>query len=197
MMRSIRNFWTRTGIMLSVVVLTCALAGGIPAGAAPLGQAGTGTITGQVLSLDNVPLPNVRLAAYAQAQGTPNRTPLAEFQSDAQGRYSVQVPAGRVWVEFLTQDINGQSFWGYSNLPVDISAGQTISGQDFSVAIRIVAEVPTAVVPATVVIPPAPVSPLPGMPRTGAGQDLALSLAAGLGLLLIVLGVASRRRVLR
>jgi hypothetical protein len=178
--------------MLSAVILACALASAGPATAAPLGQAGTGTITGQVMSLDNVPLPNVRLAAYAQPQETPNRTPLAEFTSDAQGRYSVSVPAGQVWVEFLTQDIRGQSFWGYSNLPVSVAAGQTVADQNFVVAIRIVSE------PATQP-PGASTPPAPGMPRTGAGLDPALPLGLGIGLALMTLlfGVMLRRFALR
>jgi LPXTG-motif cell wall-anchored protein len=187
MLRDVHRFRGRAGYLLGALVLAFAFAGASPAAAAPLEQAGTGTITGQVLSLDNVPLPDVRLAAFAQAPNTGPRTPLAEFQSDAQGRYSVQVPAGTVWVEFLTQDIRGESFWGYSNLPVEVAAGQTVTGQDFRVAIRIVSE-PTA--------PTAPVQP-PGMPATGAGADPALPLAAGLGLLLVALGLVQRRRALR
>jgi hypothetical protein len=189
-MRAVRNFWVRTGVLLGTVILACTLAFAAPTAAAPLGQAGTGTITGQVLSLDNIGLPNVHLAAFTSAQGTPDRIKLSEFQSDAQGRYSVQVPAGTVWVEFETQDINGQSFWGYDNLPVNIVAGQTISGQDFRVAIRVVSEPPPAVQP------PSP-APLPGMPTTGSGPSLWLPLAAGIGLLLLLLGLAQRRRALR
>lgn len=190
MMTDIRNFRGRAGFMLGALVLAFAFAGAGPAAAAPLEQAGTGTITGQVLSLDNVPLPGVRLAAFAQAPNTGPRTPLAEFQSDAQGSYSVQVPAGTVWVEFLTQDIRGESFWGYSNLAVEVAAGQTVTGQDFRVAIRIVSE-PTAPVQ-----PVQPVQP-PGMPATGAGAAPTLPLAAGLGLLLVALGLVQRRRALR
>ena len=101
------------------------------------------------------------------------------------------VPAGTVWMEFETQDINGQSFWGYDNLPVNVAAGETVTGQDFRVAIRIVSELPPAVPPA---IPPPAVSPLPGMPTTGAGPDLRLPLAGGLGLLLLLFGLVLRRR---
>lgn len=190
MMKTVRNFWTRTGILLGGVILAYALVSSGSAAAAPLGQAGTGTVTGRVLSLDNVPLPNVRLAAYAQAPDVQNRTPLAQFQSDAQGAYSVQVPAGTVWLQFETQDVLGQSFWGYSNLPVDVAAGQTVTGQDFRVAIRVVSE-PQAPVPQ-----PAPVTP-PGMPATGAGANLWLPLAGGLGLLLLFFGLVQRRRAPR
>jgi hypothetical protein len=186
MKRTVRNLWTRTGLVLGAVILACAFAGAGTAAAAPLGQEGTGTITGQVLSLDDVALPNVRLAAFNQAPSTPGRTPLAEFQSDAQGQYSVQVPAGTVWVEFLTQDIGGQSFWGYSNLPVNVAAGQTVTGQDFRVAIRVVSEpLPVAQQP--------PAVEAPGMPRTGGGGSVMLPLAAALGLVLLLGGMMYRR----
>ncbi|MEO5952557.1 MAG: hypothetical protein ABIQ44_08855, partial [Chloroflexia bacterium] len=94
MMKTVRNLWVRTRVLLGIVILACAFAGAGAgaASAAPLGQAATGTITGQVLSLDDVALPNVKLAAFAQAPGTPNRLQLGQFESDAQGRYSVQVP---------------------------------------------------------------------------------------------------------
>ena len=180
MMRTVRNFRVSTGVLLSTVMLAGALAYSLPAGAAPLGQTGTGTITGQVLSLNDVPLANVRLAAFAQGPSTPDRARLAEIQTDTQGRYSVQVPEGMVWVEFQTQDINGQTFWGYSNLPVNVTAGQTVSGQDFRVAIGVVSRPPSA-------------GPFPGMPTTGAGPDVWLPLAGGLGLLLLLLGLEQRR----
>ena len=185
MMRAVHNFWVRTGVLLGAVILAYALVCAGPAAAAPLGQAGTGTVTGQVVSLDDVPLPNVRLAAFAQAPGTPHRAQLTEVQSDAHGRYSVQVPAGQVWMQFLTQDIGGQSFWGYDNLPVNVAAGQTVSGQDFRVAIRVVSE------------PPAALQPPPGMPSTGAGPALLPPLLGGLGLLLLLLGLIQRRRAPR
>ncbi len=201
-MRALRNFWVRTGVLLGAVILTCVLACAGPAAAAPLGQAGTGTVTGQVLSLDNVALPNVHLAAYAQGPSDQNRTKLGEFQSDAQGRYSAQVPAGQVWMEFETQDILGQSFWGYDNLPVNVAAGQTVSGQDFRVAIRVVSLPPTQVPPTAVPVPtmvpvPTTLPVLPGMPTTGAGPDVRLPLVGGLGLLMLVLGLVQRRRTHR
>src|SRR5437762_3532874 len=191
MIRAIRNSWVRTGVLLGAVILASALVCVGPTSAAPLGQAGTGTVTGQVLSLNDIPLPNVRLAAFAQGPSQQNRTALAQVQSDAQGRYSVQVPAGTIWMEFETQDINGQSFWGYDNLPVNVADGQTVSGQDFRVAIRIVSAPPHAVVP-----PPA-VSPPPGMPATGAGPGLWLPIAGGLGALLLLFGLVLRRRATR
>lgn len=179
-MGTISSFRARTYVLLTTVIFAWAFAGELPANAAPLRQAGTGTITGQVLSLDNIPLANVRLAAFAQAPGAPDRTRLAEMQTDAQGRYSVQVPEGMVWVEFQTQDINGQTYWGYSNLPVTVTAGQTIGEQDFRIAVGVVSR-------------PEGSGPFPGMPTTGAGAGLWLPLASGLGLLLLLFGVVLRR----
>ena len=175
-----RNFRVRIDVLLSAMLLAWAVTCALPANAAPLGQAGTGTITGQVLGLDDVPLANVRLAAFAQGPTVPDRTRLAEIVTDTQGRYSVQVPEGMVWVEFQTQDINGQTFWGYSNLPVNVTAGQTVSGQDFRVAIGVVSRPPST-------------GPFPGMPTTGAGPDLWLPVAGGLGLLVFVAGLVQRR----
>jgi len=174
--------------LLGAVIFAFALATTGLASAGPLGQAGTGTITGQVLSLDDVALPNVHLAAFNQDPSTPNRTPLSEFQSDDQGRYSVQVPAGTVWVEVSTQVINGQPFWGYSNLPVNVAEGQTVSGQDFRIAIRVLSGPE-----------PEPVVEPVGMPRTGAGTDPVptLALFGGFAMLILGLGLALRRRALR
>jgi hypothetical protein len=156
-LRAVRNFYVRTGVILGAIILAVALAYGGPAGAAPLGQAGTGTVTGHVRSLDNVSLPNVLIAAYNTPQSTPNRPKVGETKTDAQGNYSIQVPAGMIWTSFETQDVLGQSFWGYDNKPIQVAAGQTITGQDFVVAIRVVQEPPTAV-PATAV-PPTAVPP--------------------------------------
>src|SRR5690242_12413474 len=108
---SVRNIYVRIGLILGAMILAFTLAHAGQANAAPLGQAGTGTITGQVISLDNVPLPNVLLSAYAQDPSTPNRTPLGQVRSDAKGQYSIQVPPGTVWMQFETQDVLGQSFW--------------------------------------------------------------------------------------
>ena len=195
MMRAVRNFWVHTSVLLVAALLAWVLASAGTVAAAPLGQAGTGTVTGQVLSLDDVPLAAVRLAAYSEPQTNPNRVPIAEFRSDAQGQYSVDLPPGQVWMSFLTQDILGESFWGYDNLPINVVAGQTISGQDFRVAIRIVSEPqPPAVQPTAV---PVPTQTVPGMPTTGAGPDPQLTLVGVLGLLLLAFGVALRRRVPR
>ena len=200
MKRTIRNFYVRTGALLGAMIFVCGLALVGHASAAPLGQADTGTITGQVISLDDVPLPNVKLAAYSSEPGTPNRTMLGEYTSDAQGRYSAQVPAGQVWMEFETQDVLGQSFWGYDNKPVDVVAGQTVGDQDFRVAIRVVSQQPTPVAGPPTEVPALPtvVPPVvPGMPTTGAGPNLWLPILGASGFLMLLLGLVQRRRALR
>ena len=184
--------WGGALILLALAAGLLALPG--RAAAAPAAQAGTATISGKVISLDNVPLPNVHLAAYNQPQDVTNRTPLVEFQSDAQGRYSVQVPAGQIWTVFLTQDVLGQSFWGYSNKPVNVTAGQTLTGQDFVVAIRVVAQGAPTPAPAPTAVP-TPAPPV-GMPATGS-PDLLPGLLAALALLCLGTGVTARRLVRR
>ena len=200
MIRTVRNFLIKPGtplgtMLLGTMMLGYALVSAVPVAAAPSRQANTGTITGQVLTQDNRPLPGVHLAALTQPPDAPNRTPISEFQSDSEGRYSVQVPAGQIWIRFETQDIAGQSFWGYDNLPVTIAAGQTVSGQDFRVAIRVVSE-PTSVPPSvTPVIGVPPVTAPPGMPSTGFSSGLWLLPVAVLGASLFLFGVLLRFRV--
>jgi hypothetical protein len=195
-MREVRDSWIRTGVLLAAIIVACAFASAGPAAASNLQQAGTGTITGRVISENDVPLPNVKLAAFAQAPGTPDRVKLADVQSDARGQYSVQVPPGQVWMEFLTQDILGRSFWGYDNLPVNVVAGQTIPDQNFVVAIRVVTEPEPA---ATAIPAPAPTMapPPPGMPTTGAGASLLLLPAIAFGVMLVLLGLMQHRRARR
>jgi LPXTG-motif cell wall-anchored protein len=191
-MIKVRDSWIRTGALLIAIILVCSFASAGSAVASPVGQAGTGTITGKVISENDVPLPNVKLAAFAQAPGTPDRVKLADVQSDARGQYSVQVPPGQVWMEFLTQDILGRSFWGYDNLPVNVVAGQTIPDQNFVVAIRVVSEPE----PAATAVPAPTVAP-PGMPTTGAGTSSLLLPAIAFGVMLMLLGLLQRRRARR
>lgn len=198
-MQNSRYWWiVRNALMVALLLVGLAALAG-RAAAAPAAQAG-GTVSGQVLSADNVPLANVKLAAYTEQQGAANRVPVASFQSDAQGRYTVQVPAGRITVAFLTQDILGQSFWGYDNLPVDVAAGATVTGQDFRVAIRVVpSTAPTAAPTAEPTVAPAPTAeptatPMPvGMPSTGAGAGGFDAAWIGLlGALCLLAGLAGR-----
>src|SRR6476469_1601317 len=105
-----RVHWLKIGSWVFAAVLSLTVAG--MAHAAPAAQPAGGTVTGQVISLDNVPLANIKLAAYNQPGTVQDRQPLANAVTDAQGNYTMTVPAGQIWVSFLTQDIAGQSFWG-------------------------------------------------------------------------------------
>jgi hypothetical protein len=180
-----------------------------PAQTAPLDQAAA-TVNGQVISLDNVPLGGVRLAAYTQPSTTTDRQAVATTQTDAAGRYTLQVPAGRIWIGVATQDIGQESIWGYDNNPVDVTAGAAISAVDFRVAIRVL---PTAQPTFTLVAGPpgvpTPVPPLPspaanpteipapqppgGMPTTGGAAPLPWGAGLLLGLALLVVGAGLRR----
>ena len=192
------------------LLLALALCVGVvgTAAAHPVAQAGTATISGRVYSADGQGLPNVKLAAYNQSGGSPNRVALLEFQSGADGRYSVQVPAGTVWMAFLTQDVLGQSFWGYDYTPINVVAGVNQSNINFEVAIRVVSTpqpvataVPPTAVPPTAVpptaVPPTPLPPPPTiappeppMPQPTPGMPVAGHGTTPLdGLLLLVLGV--------
>ncbi len=190
-----RMVWLTRIIALAVLTGGALVAGSVAAHPAsqPRLQA-TATLTGQVLSADNVPLAGIRLAAFTQPGTTPDRQPAASIQTDANGRYSVSVPAGPIWMNVLTQDIGGQSFWGYDREPVNVVAGTTLAGQDFVIAIRVVSTppTPTVVPPAPTPVPPV-VEPPVGMPASGqpgpAPALLLLTLA-----LLISTGLVLRRR---
>ena len=142
----------------------------------------TATIRGQVVSLDNVPLSGITIAAYDQPNTTPNRTPLAQTSTGADGRFSLTVPPGTIWVAMLTAER-----WGYDYTPISVKAGDVVENVIFVPAVRVLpTESPAAnAVPATT--PPPVVAP-PGMPTTGAPANS----AAGLPPLLAVLGAESR-----
>jgi hypothetical protein len=177
-----RSFWITA---LAVVLIAAgALYGAGPALARPTAQ-GTATLSGQVRSADGVPLADIRLAAYTQANTTLDRQPVANIQTDATGRYSVAVPAGPVWMSVLTQDIQGSSFWGYDREPVNVTAGATLTDQDFVIAIRVLPAGATPL-PTTTPVPEPPV----GMPSSGQPNPLpglwflAVALVIGAGLVL-------------
>lgn len=184
------------GIVALLALALVALAPG-PAAATARFQA-TATLSGHVLSADNLPLAGVRLAAFTQAGTTPNRQPVANIQTGADGSYSVSVPAGTIWMNVLTQDVLGQSFWGYDREPVNVDAGAMLTNQDFVIAIRVVSLPPTPL-PAATPEPPLPTAtpePPVGMPSSGQPAP-----APGLFLLplllLVGLGVVLRRRAAR
>lgn len=169
-----RMVWFTRFVALVVLALVPFAAGSVaahPAGLPP--SQATATLTGQVRSANNQPLAGVRLAAFTQPGTTIDRQPAASIQTDAEGRYSVSVPAGPIWMNVLTQDISGQSFWGYDREPVNVVAGTTLADQDFVIAIRVVSvpAPPTVAPPAPTPVPPTPaptavVEPV-GMPASG------------------------------
>ena len=145
----------------------------------------TATIRGQVVSLDNVPLSGITIAAYDQPNTTPNRTPVAQTSTGADGRFSLTVPPGTIWVAMLTAER-----WGYDYTPISVKAGDVVENVIFVPAVRVLpAGSPTATaVPATT--PPPVVAP-PGMPTTGAPSSPTaglLPVLAVLGALLLGLG---------
>ncbi len=199
-----RIVWSIRITALVVLTLLPFVAGAAAAHPAPLPRLQTtATLSGQVLSADNAPLAGVYLAAFTQSGATANRQPVANVQTDANGRYSVSVPAGPIWMNVLTQDLGGQSFWGYDREPVNVAAGDTLVDQNFIIAIRVVSTPPTATVapPPPTPLPPAPtptaviVEPV-GMPASGQPSPLPALLLLSLALL-IGTGLALRRLALR
>jgi hypothetical protein len=176
--------------ILPVLVLALLLAGGLSARAA----GDTATIRGQVVSLDNVPLSGITIAAYDQSNTTANRTPLTQTSTGADGRYSLNVPPGTIWVAMLTAER-----WGYDYTPISVKAGDVVDNVIFVPAIRVLpAGEPTATVPPAPVATPAPVVAPPGMPTTGAppaGLPLILVVAGALLLCFAGLALRGARRV--
>ena len=161
----------RRWILPSLVLAVLLLGSGLSARAAD----DTATIRGQVISLDNVPLSGITVAAYDQPNTTPNRTPLTQTTTGADGRYSLTVPTGTIWVAMLTAER-----WGYDYTPISVKAGEVVDNVIFVPAVRVLPAgepTPTAA-PATT--PPPVVAP-PGMPTTGAPSS-----PAGLPLILVL-----------
>jgi hypothetical protein len=160
-----RSFWIAGIAAVLVAAAAFALRAPDPAAARGLAQA-TATLSGQVRSADNVPLAGIRLAAYTQANTTLDRQPVANITTGTDGRYSVSVPAGPIWMSVLTQDIQGESFWGYDREPVNVTAGATLADQDFVIAIRVLPAGPTPAPPTV------PAEPPVGMPSSGQPSPL-------------------------
>jgi hypothetical protein len=165
----------RRWILPSLVLALLLLGGGLRARAAD----DTATIRGQVVSLDNVPLGGVTIAAYDQPNTTPNRTPLTQTSTGADGHYSLTVPPGTIWVAMLTAER-----WGYDYTPISVKAGEVVDNVIFVPAVRVLpAGEPTATAaPAPGATPP-PVAAPPGMPTTGTPSP-----PARLPLVLVVFG---------
>ena len=187
-MKTVTRFW---GIAALCLMLALALGMALPAGHAAA-QA-TGTVTSMVISMDNVPLGGVKMAAYTEPNTSPNRVAVANATTDDTGHFSMTVPAGTIWVAFLTQDIRGQSFWGYDNKPITVAAGQMVTDNTFVVAIRIVSEPQPAATPVPTPMP-TPAPPPPGMPTTGMpAVPVALPLVLALAAVLLAGGLGLRR----
>lgn len=174
--------------ILPFLVLALLPAGGRPAQAAD----DTATIRGQVISLDNVPLSGITVAAYDQPNTAPNRTPLAQTSTGADGRFSLTVPPGTIWVAMLTAER-----WGYDYTPISVKAGEVVENVVFVPAVRVLpAGAPTATAGPAPTATPVPAAPPPGMPTTGAsppGPGLPLILVVFGSILLCCGGLALRR----
>jgi hypothetical protein len=180
-------------LILGAGLLVLGLAGlGVsPAAAAPAPQAGTGTVSGRSLSQDNVPLAGNTISAYTQPGSVQDRAPVAQTTTAADGTYTLTVPAGTVWI-----NIAPIGHWPYDYTPIQLNAGDQITGIDFVVAIRVLpTSVPEATaVPPTAVAEPATPTPIPppvGMPVTGGPAAIELTLPVLLllaGLLLAATG---------
>jgi hypothetical protein len=152
------------------------------------------TMSGRVTSLDGVPLGGVNIIANGLSDGGVRqlRPPptLSATTTNADGSYTLQVPAGQI---ILT--LRAGAFNGYQLKPVQIKAGDNITGADFIAGVRVLdrSDYPTET---PVPVPISATGPLvggaaPGMPCTGHGADGNLWAAlAGLGLLAAVAGAA-------
>ncbi len=198
---------------------------GITAILRPLGEESNqplvATISGRVTSVDGVPLGGVNIIANArQDTGVRQTAPppiLSATVTDVDGNYSLQVPAGTIWLTMKTG-----AAWGYQLVPLNITAGQKVINADFKAAIRVLprTEFPTATVmavdtataaPATATAVPATATAVPptatavpptatatpqsnvngtiGMPSTGNADGAGLwLLLIGVGLLLVLGG---------
>ncbi|MDQ2807150.1 MAG: carboxypeptidase-like regulatory domain-containing protein [Chloroflexota bacterium] len=171
------------------------------------------TISGQVTSVDGVPLGGVNIIANdRQDTGVRQVAPppiLSATVTDGDGNYSLQVPAGTIWLTMKTG-----AAWGYQLVPINITAGEKVSKADFKAAVRVLprTEFPTeTAVPqptappatateipaATATAVPAPATATPqsnvngniGMPSTGNPDGAGLwLLLIGVGLLLVLGG---------
>ncbi|HUS16057.1 MAG TPA: carboxypeptidase regulatory-like domain-containing protein [Chloroflexia bacterium] len=208
-------------LLLGILVLALGLVHSIPAARA---ADATATITGRVLSLDNVPLANVVVQAHDQAGTNPNRATLAQTTTRADGTYTLAVPPGTLWI-----GITSGEWWGYDYTPMVVTDGAVIADINFVAAVRVLpAEVatytpvpigqppatlapapPTAAAAEPTAVPPGltptpapvfmPPGPEPGMPTAGAPQS-----GPGLGPLAVLLaalatlaGLALRRQTAR
>jgi hypothetical protein len=147
------------------------------------------TMSGRVTSQDGVPLGGINIIANDRAvtgvKQAPQAPALNAAVTAADGTYTLSVPAGQIWLK-----VQSGSAWGYQLNPVNVNAGDTITGADFVVAIRVLGR-SNFPAPATVPTPSSDVSPSigVGMPQTGQGDADYLGLAlASLGMITAVAG---------
>ncbi len=157
------------------------------------------TVHGRVTSSDGVPLGGINIIANGRQDTGVRQLPppptLSATVTDADGTYTLQVPAGQIWLTLKTG-----ANWGYQLNPMNITSGQTVTGADFVVAMRVLdrSAFPTAT---AVPVPTPPTPPISnvgpqlgvGMPETGQREDGNLGLVlAVLGLLAVGGGVLAR-----
>jgi hypothetical protein len=147
------------------------------------------TMSGRVSSQDGVPLGGINIIANDRAvtgvKQAPQASALNATVTAVDGTYSLSVPAGQIWLK-----VQSGSAWGYQLKPVNVSAGDVITGADFVVAVRVLGRsnfpAPTAV--------PTPISDVRpgigvGMPQTGQGDaDYSWLALAALGCITAVTG---------
>jgi hypothetical protein len=153
-------------------------------------------VTGQVRDLDGVPLGGMAIYAtnalatgLKQVKGPPI---LSATHTDAAGRYTLDLPAGEVWLGIKTG-----AGWGYQQKPRQVQAGDNFTDGDFVVAIRTGAQYfpPTATPVSTPTGNVGPIiSPPPGMPVTGQPADSAWPALLIVGLLALLAGGILRGR---
>lgn len=145
------------------------------------------TMSGRVTSLDGVPLGGMNIVAQnqvdtgvRQVQQPPT---LSATVTDADGTFTLPVPAGPVWLT-----LKSGAMWGYQRKPVEVQAGETLTNADFVAAVRVLdrSNFPLATPTAAPATPISNVGPLlGGMPATGTGGTPLLWLA------LVALGVVA------
>ena len=157
-------------------------------------------VTGQVRDLDGVPLGGMAIYAtnalatgLKQVKGPPI---FSATRTDADGRYTLDLPAGEIWLGIKTG-----AGWGYQQKPRQVQAGDNFSDGDFVVAIRTGAQYfpPTATPAAAPTSTPTGnvgpiISPPPGMPVTGQPADSAWPALLLVGLLALLAGGILRGR---
>jgi hypothetical protein len=149
-------------------------------------------VTGRVTDLDGVPLGGMTIYAtnalatgVKQVKGPPT---FSATRTDGNGRYTLQLPAGEIWLGIKTG-----AGWGYQQKPRTVQAGDNLTDGDFIVAIRTGAQYfpPTSTPTGNV---GGVVSPPPGMPVTGQPADSAWPALLIVGLLALLAGGILRGR---